>query len=640
MVTAFLVGICLALGQHILYTRLHHRNEDDEDKKVRMVLYGRALAYFSKVAFGGCVILCYRQRIWRTFRERPLSVWSIDQLFLATEDPSLFVNWETLSKAPLAVAMALIIWLIPLATIIFSPGALSFGWYFEISSSNISVPSLNFSAESYKDWRKPVIMADGTKKKSLMFYNTTDAQAASEGWFDYYDKPSSDLTRISLMTAYSGTTSSLNRPDARFESCGGNYNCTFSTTFIGPGYKCEEMASGIGDSGRLVEFGAPFNTSMLVPEGRNVYYADIDIGEYARPQSDNLSSQGGVPLGPIPEELGVFKVEPLLWIGYSINSSERLPDNSPYAVNWTHRYDPRIFRCVHYETRYTVKWNYTEPFFATEVSHDFVAPVIDTNFTRNADGTVNFDDPGPAENFISPRTDVLLYKKISAYHAMGQSLRNFLRGKLELEAPIPGPSYARVYSDITQTRLVSNVSSTPLDNLPDLIQAFYADMVLSLFSAPQMLVVSEQWAEVNRTRYQSTFIYHPEKLWGCYAPVIFLTFIILLLGAWTIWQDGTTWSVGFSRIMVTTRNSTLDDISRGACLGNDPFPLELMHTRLQFGVLNEFSEIEYMAMEGLQGVGHCAFGVPSELSPIRKGVPYAGLKRRSERRAAFKEKVD
>jgi hypothetical protein len=168
-------------------------------------------------------------------------------------------------------------------------------------------------------------------------------------------------------------------------------------------------------------------------------------------------------------------------------------------------------------------------------------------------------------------------------------------------------------------------------------------MILSLFAVPHLLVVSEEHVSVTRTRYQSTFIYNPGKMWACYAPMIFFIFLSLLVGALTIHGDGTTFSVGFSRIMVTTRNTTLDEISRGACLGNDPFPAELMHTRLKFGVLNEGGhEHEYQGLEAYQGAGHCAFGVPAELTPIRVGVPYAGLQRRIDRPVdrAEKEKKD
>jgi hypothetical protein len=639
MVASFLVGIALAVGQHLLYSYLHHKTEDNEGKKVRWVLYGRAFAYLSKIAFGGCCVLVYRQRIWRTFRSKALSVLSIDQLFLATEDPSLFVNRETITNAPLAVLMALVIWLIPLATIIFSPGALSFGWYQENGSINRSVPNLNFSIEMYADWRTPVKTDDGVSKRSIMFYNTTDISGTKDGWFDYFDQPSMDITRVSLMTAYSLMDRPLNTPDARSSSCGEGYNCTYTTSFVGPSYKCEIVANNPNDDTKLAELGAPFNTSELIPRGRHVYLADVDKGEYNRPQYDNLGA-GGVPNGDIPDHLGTFKAEPVLWIGYAINSTVKLAPEDPYAKNWTTRYDPYIFRCVHYEAKYTIKYNYTGPFFEMESSYEYLAPVVDTNFTRFDNGTIDYANPQPAENYVDPRDDVPRYKKTAAYHAVGQSMRRFLRGKIELEAEFPGPSYPRVDSDISQTRLVSARTSTPTDELPDMIQKFYADLILSLFSAPQLLVVSETEVEVQRSQYRTTFIYTPSQLWGCYAPVIFLTFIILCMGAFTIYKDGTTFSVGFSRIMVTTRNQTLDDISRGACLGNDPFPMELMRTKLQFGVLNDYGETEYMGPEGVQGIGHCSFGVPSELSPIQRGVPYAGLKRRPQRRIVEKEKVD
>jgi hypothetical protein len=242
-------------------------------------------------------------------------------------------------------------------------------------------------------------------------------------------------------------------------------------------------------------------------------------------------------------------------------------------------------------------------------------------------------DPTPADKYVSPRGDVGLYKKTAAYHAVGDMFRDFIRGHIGIDPPLPGPYYTQVHSEITRTRLVQK-NSEPKDNLAAEIEAFYSDMVLSLLSVPQMLAVTEEKLTVNRSRLQSSFVYVPERLWQCYAPVVFVTLLILAFGALTIWQDGTTFSTGFSRILVTTRNTTLDDISRGACLGNDPFPLELMHTRLKFGVLANGSDPEYLRDDGYQGHGgfqnadHCAFGVASEIAPIVKGAPYAGLKKR------------
>ncbi|KAH6633746.1 hypothetical protein C7974DRAFT_309363 [Boeremia exigua] len=641
IVFSFIFGVLLALAQHFWYKFLHHRPTYDEDEKFRWVLYGRALAYLSKVAFGGCCIIVFRQRIWRTFRQRALSVLSIDQLFGASDDPSLFINWETISNAPVAVAIAIVFWLIPLATIIFSPGALTFGDYLETKSINRSVPHINFTQEATKDWRYPVaykppeddLLTPGGNKRSLMYYNTTDKSATTPDWFDYYDQPSAELKRVALLFSYNLMNHSTHRLNARHFVCGkadggAPFNCTYMQIFVAPAYKCDLVADGIGDDSRLAELGAPFNTSALLPVGRNAYQAEVQLGDYKQPQMANFQKgTGGIPMGEIPADLGVFKAEPVLWIGWSTNSTVPLASDSPHRQNWTHRFDPHITRCVMNEAKYTVMWNFTGPYFMAMSKMEFLGPIIDTNFTRNGDGTLNYTmDPVPAENFVRPLPDVGLYKKIAAYHAMGDVLRQFLRGSIELEPPLPGPPYAVVSSDVTKTRLVG-VDSLPKKNFGKVLETFFADLVLSLYSTPEMLVVDVQEVQMTRTRWQSSFVYVPVRLWTCYAPVIFVTFIILLFGMFTIWQDGTTFSTGFSRILVTTRNTTLDDISRGACLGNDPFPMELMHTRLKFGVLNEGSENEFMGTDGFQ---HCAFGVESEIAPIKRGVPYAGLRRRKQ----------
>jgi hypothetical protein len=534
-----------------------------------------------------------------------------------------------------------------LATIIFSPGALTFGTFLDSETIELMVPTLDFSAESAKDWRYPVKMADGSNKRSMMYYNTTDIPGTAPGWFDYYDQPSAELRRISLLLAYSNLDHPNIRQDARQNACGGPYNCTYEQSFTAPSYECEEIASGMDDGERLNDLGAPFNMSILAPHGRFVYYAEVDNGEYARPQANHFrKGPGGIPDGDIPANLGVFKSEPVLWIGYAFNSTEKLAEDDPLAKNWTHRYDARITRCTHMESRYTVKWNFTEPFFHSMVKLEPQTPIIDTSFPRGVDGKIDYTlDPGPAENYISPRDDVGLYKKTAAYHAVGDMFREFLRGHIDLEPPIPGPYYAQVYSDVTKTRLVQK-SSEPKQNLTEEIETFYSDMVLSLLSVPLMLAVAEEKLTVNRSRLQSSFVYVPERLWQCYAPVVFITLLILLFGIFTIWQDGTTFSTGFSRILVTTRNTTLDDISRGACLGNDPFPLELMHTRLQFGVLANGSDPEYMRDDGYQGsggfasIGHCAFGVASEIAPIVRGAPYAGLTRRRVGNSLMEMKMD
>jgi len=631
LLASFLAGLAATFGQHFLYSFLHHKAEDRENTKTSLVLCGRALAYIAKVAFAQCIIMCYDQRIWRTFRNRALSVRSIDQLFSGIEDVSLLVNWEAVSNAPLVAGMALVVWLLPLATVIASPSALSFEWRPEVGEAFVSVPTLNFSIESYKDWRHPVKMWDGSFKRSILWYNTTDMAATQPGWFDYYDQPSSETQNHLWKNIFSSPieilNSTFNQEIARQRSCGGNFNCTYSVSFLGPGYKCEDATN---------QPDGLFNTSVLVPEGDHVYYADVDTGDYARPQIENMKvGPGGIPEGDIPKHAGDLRFEPEIWIGYAIKTNITLVSNSSFAKNWTHDFERHIMRCIHYETRYSLDFDFTDHIGQIKSSSEFVAPLHGVDFAQRNNGTL------PMERWLSPRDNKATYKKTAAYHAIGEVFRRVLRGRIIAHPPIPGPSYAEVQSDVSKTPLLRKDSS-PERDISQRLESLYQGIILTFLAQPSMLVNSEEKVLVHRSRYRVAFVYDSVRLWICYAPVILLTLAILLIGAWTIWEDGTTFSTGFARIMATTRNPTLDEMSRGACLGNDPFPVELMKRKLQFGALREDMSMGDMSdgFAGGESVGHCAFGVPEEVAPIRRGMLYAGLAVAMDRKREKKMKVE
>ena len=254
------------------------------------------------------------------------------------------------------------------------------------------------------------------------------------------------------------------RQGARQEACGGSYNCTYEQSFTGPSYQCEEVASNFDDTEGSNNSDAPFNMSILAPQGSYVYYAEVDKGAYPRPQAAEDRRRGRGAGRPTKE----------------------LATDDPLAINWTHRYDSHIIRCIHMEARYTVKWEFTEPSFKSTIELKHQAPVVDTDFPRGVDGKIDYTTmPRPTDNYISPRHNVGVYKKIAAYHAIGDMFREFLRGHVDITAPKPGPYYAQVHSNVTMTRLVQK-NSEPKNNLTAEIEAFYSDMVVSLLSVPEM----------------------------------------------------------------------------------------------------------------------------------------------------------
>lgn len=104
----FIAGVAGALGHHYFYLHLDGQPADDQ---LKMIRYGTALAFFVKSTLVGTIIICYRQRIWHTFRKKAMTINAIDGLFSATEDPSQFFhNFEMIRNGKFATLMAACSW--------------------------------------------------------------------------------------------------------------------------------------------------------------------------------------------------------------------------------------------------------------------------------------------------------------------------------------------------------------------------------------------------------------------------------------------------------------------------------------------------------------------------------------------------
>jgi hypothetical protein len=181
-----------------------------------------------------------------------------------------------LTGAKLAVLMAIAAWTIPLAAV-FSPSTLTT----TLGAKNYpgkcsAVPNLNFTAETDLNYRIARIV-NGGLGISLFYLNTTDLDGKTPGFFDYFDQPSKNAARVTSISAFMNRA--VEKDGANAQACGGAFNCTYSISFTGPGYRCSELASGVGANVTgLAAIGAPFNTSSLIPEGVNIYQAVVGLG--------------------------------------------------------------------------------------------------------------------------------------------------------------------------------------------------------------------------------------------------------------------------------------------------------------------------------------------------------------------------
>ena len=439
-----------------------------------------------------------------------------------------------------------------------------------------------------------------------MYYNTTDPSGLQDGYFDYYDQPSKIARRLAFSSAYLKKAQPRERAAAEF--CGTGWNCTYSINFVAPGYKCDDISDAVPSD-------APFTIDQIAPQGDFIYHAEVDQGDYKRPQAPTTE---GVPDPGYPASLGVFEHEPILWIGYTENGTAKYPEDSPYAKKWTWVHTPKMFKCVMHHTNYTFEMRYRPTQNVTLRQRDFLYPVINTTLEATAGDNSTFVAT-PSTNFISPHDDPVTYKMAAADHSMGAMLRSFLRGDIEKTSD----TFIITRSDISETRLMDGRTSYPQPNLMDAVQSLFEDMLLTLLSEPTLVAAETQSVECVKSRTMIVYIYLPSSLWIGYAIAVAITLASILIGSWAIYQNGVASDTLFSRILVTTRNPTLDHLSVGACLGGDPFPKELRETKLRFGVL-----LEDEPREGPLGrVEHCCFGTRGETKDIVKGHNYAGLKK-------------
>ncbi|KAK3323879.1 hypothetical protein B0T19DRAFT_443338 [Cercophora scortea] len=584
MYELLLVGIVLAVSHHVFYSRLDKTPADDQ---LKMLRYGNMLAYATKSFLASAIIFAYRQQIWATVRRKNLQLGTIDSLFAAVDDIRAMVNLEFITQTKVALGLAIVVWLFPL-TVILTPATLTVSPLLEtIPSQCSSVRTLNFDLEKSKNWRKRDLI-DGYPELSLSLWNCTQAMSAdnfspfNETFFDYWTSSSWQTALVATLSAYSGKV--VPRENVSVETCGEGWDCQYNITFVGPGYKCDEIARGRDDNTqKLATINAPFTTNDLLPDGDFGYLAHATLGDYSSVQID--ADPGGMPKmdPPYPPDLGAFRTEPVLWIGHSdlTNTSHPAPEVRT-ASNWNTSFTPVIFRCEHYVVNYTVQFSHTQSTQTTTVlNRSYLHPVINTTYIPHIDandGTKDNITATPKANYIHP-LDVDAYRLTAAYHSLGSQLRAHINGSIQ-HTP-----YIVAITEAMKTRLIDKtsylVSSPPNTSFQDELQKFYENMLLSLLSNPQFLAVA--WASKPhersgrgnatsasdsslhypciRSRVISAYNYKARDLWIVYSLAIALACVGVGLGAVALGENNhRVRDTRVSSIVAATRARCLDEL--------------------------------------------------------------------------------
>ncbi|KAL2759319.1 hypothetical protein ACRALDRAFT_1074342 [Sodiomyces alcalophilus JCM 7366] len=543
-----------------------------------MLRYGAALSFVSKACLATSVILAFRQRVWLTVRRKVLSLSAVDSLFAAVDDLSAIVNPELFRHARIAILLAIYVWCTPLVVIFTSETLAVRLLLVEEAAECLAVRTLNFAAEETNDWRGATRI-DGLFPLSVSLWNTTLGAVGEDGetieeWFDYFTASSWQFEQIATMAAFS--TEPVARVGAAEEICGAGWNCTFTVHFTGPGYRCTELASGVGSTPQVLgNASLPFDFDLLAPTGNFTYIVRAFDGHYSSTQMKEVWP-GGIPRepGPIPRHVGALRTEPIVWIGYvQVDDPMKPQPETRDDPDWETAFTPKLVGCEHYETEYEVLFDYHGPKQTTRVTRRrFLRPVVNTTFMPGVDaddGTADNTTAVPEENYILP-TDTYRYRRAMAYHSIGTQLRNFINGTIE-------EPHKNANTRAIQTRLIEPRNWLPVADLPQAMQSLYEDILLSMLSQPQMLAVT--WAAdpgggpsgvgkggeetrfpCVRSRSDARYQYIAWELWAVYAAAIALAALGVGLGTAAIWEEGLWRTTRFSSIVAATRGPWLEKV--------------------------------------------------------------------------------
>ncbi|KAK4168232.1 hypothetical protein QBC43DRAFT_296899 [Cladorrhinum sp. PSN259] len=568
MSTSFLIALAAAIGNHALYASVNGQVPKHQEWVIRA---GTALSVSCKTSLALSIGLSFNQCIWKVFRGAFVSLGAVDVLFGATRTPWALLNTELLSKARLALVLAAMVWLTPLIPV-FAPGSLTVSLDTTPTVTSLPVSILNFTR-----------INSGLELVSTV---TTGAKMVTTS----YRGPSKAAVAIAYQAIYQGAIAAASSP------C--EANCTFTQKFVGPSYECVEVSPEDPNAPWCYDPGSHPNGTCLSsrPASAELYFANSSL---VTPSYSNSS----------------WVNDGKLWIKHRYFSPENRYNMSSAADSGdvlTSSHETVAFRCEMWKTTYDIRRSFTN-----------LEQEITGTFTRTE--PYDFSTENDAGTLVNPILDVKhFHAETWAAHAIHDAINSFFVGSLtHLQYQgngqhewIPHEGLALV-----GTRFVEEypwpapLNHLPVRNLKDLVQQLSVNITLSLFGSPAVTYLQPSQASVETVNSRLVYSYQPLALLTTYGVALALGLLALTVGVVTLLQNGVSMDAGFLSVLATTRNSALDELSRGACLGAAGDGLsKLEKVQVRFGELTSADQTLRRR--------HAAFGLRGQVRALERGVEY------------------
>lgn len=515
--------------------------------------------------------------IWRTLRDKPISIGGIDALFGIMTNPLFFFDLDMILHAKLSILMAGLSWLLPISALLAPTTITVIFKEFPLAPAQTPVRQVNVTGWNY--FNNGNIFA--TSLLNYKYDNTTDKFS--------FTGVSPRTRALVANVVYGGNIALIPSPCTD--------NCTYVIQFDAPTLSCQkEPVQGIqgkcysyasATSGVETEVPCDDAAGLLDPEPDAdgiLPYSRVNYNATLEPV-DETSSDG---------KLGLRN-------RLRVVAGTSVPLGAPRKLT-----DIQNILCAPYSATYSVNIKFTDSRPTFSIQNLTLLSPLDESVSE---GSFSAAGQGGYDAWPS--------------RALVQGVYDILLGWIAYTSIIP--TILTTNTTITSTRLANTIIPTIReDNLDwrwqvnfekdlDLaIEELSHNLTLSLLSITDLSAIVTTKATTTRLVYAYTRM----TLILSYSIAVGATLFCLIIGLLALWRNGIASDVSFSRVLVTTRNPTLDTLSYGSCLGGDPYPRYLRKTKLKFGEL--WRKRDDTGVE----IAHAGFGTGEEVVGLKKGEKY------------------
>ncbi|KAH8685694.1 hypothetical protein BGZ60DRAFT_522978 [Tricladium varicosporioides] len=644
MITWAVAGCIFSVGHHFYYDRLDGSIAGTPNQQNWALRFGTAFSFLTIALLKASCDAAYKQYIWTLFKRKSYSLDTLDKLFALTTDIFAFVSWELISKAKLAVFLALTSWLMALAGIT-PPATLSVGPGFRNQTIVTSLASINWNAKGFTNilgynghTSSEVRQISSSSAQSMSIIPITPPNGNSTFYTQFYGPTvqcsPANSSQIPIFDEYAfkmWNTSYTMASKAKFEAGLGSNSWNVlanATARTSPWYDAPLMnvfSAFSPYAGDRFWFGANIFSS-LTPSGPG---STIDENNNWSPGINSTLISNAMPQWRNPawkrtpsstaNSLALFIVQQI-FIQTSTDSIVCSMRNASFSVR--HEFVNGVQTVAEYTitdskpfwvpsqsgdfqsltdpvTNVTPSTDYWRPYYSYMSVFQAFTALLNGNISTTLMDIVALDNPKGKFLFdgnvtVNTENSKILQHGLSACD-------DFAHGYWDGDnaiglgpfGPVPWrKSFNATFKDNSASGSFSNISNNLFTKpafmcrnrtLIHAIEDLANNITISMLSSSNLVSQNAQTVPVTYFTAQNIYLYDAKNLVISYSIAALFTLFVLTIGFLSLKFNGVAHSTSFSAIIATTRNAELDAVSKGHSLG--ALPAGLQGVRLRFGEL-------------------------------------------------------